>query len=219
MRKLLINIFLIFPISIYSQTFTGRIIQIIDGDAFLFQTDDSTFAVHMYGIDAPDIGQTFVDQTIAHMESYLWNDAEIMLKKDINQEGISAILFIDGTNINKELVKNGYAWYNKLHTNDAELARAEMHARENKLGLWISDSPTPPWDFRNGILAKPPPTDGEHNVLICTNPKKDDYYHKGYCKELLRCHSNVIVISREQAKELQMKPCKYCYKKNSRKKK
>jgi endonuclease YncB( thermonuclease family) len=200
----------IYPISRNSQTFKGRIDRIIEGDIFLFHTKDSSFIVHMYGIDAPESGQAFSEISIKKMESYLWNNAEIEIKKNINIPATSAILFIDGKNINKHMVKNGFAWHNKLHSTDAELARSEMYARSKKLGLWIMENPTPPWEFKRGVLAKPKPPDGEIRVLICTN-EKDNTYHKKYCQVLKRCHTNVIVILRKQAKDIKMKACKYCY--------
>lgn len=197
--------------SLQAQTYTGKIVRIIDGDDFLFETRDSTFNVHLYGIDAPEKDQAYGTFTIAHLEKYLGYQSAIRIKRDINEEGISALLYVNGKYINKELVKNGYAWHNKPHSIDAELAWAEIYARERKLGLWISDSPAPPWDFRRGILAKPSPTDGEFKVLVCTGEGKDRYYHKNYCAELLICHDNILVITRKQAEFLKMKPCKLCY--------
>ena len=199
-----------FPLFAKSQVLEGRIVRIIDGDAILFETADSAFEVHLYGIDAPDMGQTYFEQTVSHMENYLWNDAVIQLKPDINQERRSAWLFIGRKNINMDLVKNGYAWYDKVHNINAELSRAEINARDRKMGLWKSDNPASPWDFRAGRLAKPPPQDGKVRVLICASLDAK-YYHKRYCRQLERCNDNVIVIYRRQAKEIKMKPCKHCY--------
>lgn len=202
--------FFISWIACNSQTFNGNIIRIIDGDMFLFQTRDSTFTVHLYGIDAPEKGQAYGIQTIAYLEAYLGVYAEINIKKTLNMVGHYALLFVDGKNLNKFLVKNGFAWYDRIHFIDEELARSEIQAREKKLGLWQSPNPAPPWDFRNGKLAKPPATDGKTNVLICTGGK-DNFYHKKYCRKLELCQTNIIVLLREQARDLKMKPCKYCF--------
>jgi endonuclease YncB( thermonuclease family) len=201
---------LFLPTFAFSQSMQGRIVRIIDGDDFLFETSDSTFQIHLYGIDAPEIGQVFSDQTIAHLEQYLWQDAKIWLKRDINQKCCSAWLVIKRKNINNDLVRHGYAWYNRPHTINAELARSEMYAARHRLGLWKSNQPIAPWDFLTGRLAKPEPVDGKVRVLICTD-EKAKYYHKHYCPILDRCHDNVIVILREQAKQINMKPCKHCY--------
>lgn len=210
MFRFFVFVFLMVPTALFSQGSRGRIVRMIEGDIFLFQTRDSTFRVNMYGIDAPEPGQAFSDKTVEFMETFLWAEAEIRIKKNINQTGISAVLYINDRNMNKELVKRGYAWHNKIHSNDAELARAEMRAREKKEGLWIDVNPASPWDFRKGKLPPPPPVDGQIKVLICTN-NRDLHYHKKYCRELIRCHSNIIVIMRKQAKDIKMKACRYCY--------
>lgn len=66
-------------------------------------------------------------------------------KKDKYQRTIAKV-FLDGEDVNKFMVKNGYAWafkkYSKEYEND------EAYARNAKLGLWQEDSPTPPWEFR-----------------------------------------------------------------------
>lgn len=211
MFRYFLYVFLIFPVVIYSQSYNGRIVRIIDGDSLLFQTNDSTFyTVHLYGIIAPEKDHYFGAKTIDRLERYLWADAKIEVKRDLNQDGISVILYIRGTNINKDLVRNGYAWYNRPQCINAELARSEEYAREKKLGLWKNRNTVLPWDLKKGRLAKPPPTDGKNSVLICAD-SEDNHYHKKYCKELLQCHYNVIVILKKQAKDIHMKPCKYCF--------
>jgi micrococcal nuclease len=201
---------LLLPATIRAISYTGKIVRVIDGDRILFQTTDSTFTVHLYGIDAPDMGQAFGPQAIEYLESFLWSDAGIEVVRNINQEGISALLIIKGKNINREMIRNGYAWYNRIHCINAEFAYAEQHARNKKLGLWMNEYPVPPWNFRAGILAKPPPTDGVRRVLICAD-QEDNHYHRDYCKDLLLCHDNVIVVLRKQAKSINMKPCRHCF--------
>jgi micrococcal nuclease len=210
MLKFILYTFFVFPIAVYPQSYSGKIVRVVEGDILQFQTPDSTYTIHLYGIDAPEEGQYYRDQVIDHLEKYLWADASFQIKKNFNFEGISAILTINGVNINKDLVKNGYAFYDRPHCIDAELARAEEHAREKKLGLWRSRSNVTPWEFKEGVLPKPSPTDGKIKVLICVD-SDNNHFHKKYCKELLSCHGNVIVILRKQAKDLHMKPCKYCY--------
>jgi micrococcal nuclease len=210
MSKLFPLLFSFFFTIVYTQTYTGKIVRVIDGDELNFQTDDSTFTVHLYGVVAPKKGQYFYTQAINHLEKYLWNDAGIQIKKNINVNGTSAILFINGNNINIDMVKNGYAFYDRPRSIDPELARAEEHASKKKLGLWRIRSIVTPWEFKEGILPKPPPTDGKINVLICAD-SDSEHFHKKYCRELQSCQGNVIVILRKQAKGLHMKPCRHCY--------
>lgn len=200
---------LFFPIA-NAQIYTGKVIRVIDGDEVNFQSADSTFIIHLYGVIAPEKGQHFYFEGIKYLEKYLWNESSIQIKRNININGISAILFINGVNINIDMVKNGYAFYDRPRSIDPELARAEEHAQTKKLGLWRIRSIVTPWKYKEGILPKPPPTDGKVNVLICAD-SDSDHFHKKYCRELNLCHGNVIVITRKQAKSIHMKPCKYCF--------
>jgi endonuclease YncB( thermonuclease family) len=47
------------------------------------------------------------------------------------------------------MVSKGNAWhYVKYAPDDINLQQAEKNARKNKLGLWSSADPIPPWQFR-----------------------------------------------------------------------
>jgi hypothetical protein len=52
-------------------------------------------------------------------------------------------------NINRELVREGWAWwYRKYAPKNKELASAEAAARKAKRGLWADAKPIPPWEWR-----------------------------------------------------------------------
>ena len=50
------------------------------------------------------------------------------------------------------LVKQGLAWHNAKYSNDTRIANAASKAREQKIGLWKSKNPTPPWVWRQKHL-------------------------------------------------------------------
>jgi hypothetical protein len=51
-------------------------------------------------------------------------------------------------------VKRGYAWFYKKYQNEMVLddrldyLHAQQAAEKSKVGLWVDQSPIPPWDFR-----------------------------------------------------------------------
>ena len=56
---------------------------------------------------------------------------------------------LDSTNLNHELVKDGWCWwYRKYAPGDLELERLEKEARDAKKGLWQDPVPIPPWVYR-----------------------------------------------------------------------
>lgn len=47
------------------------------------------------------------------------------------------------------MISEGNAWhYKKYAPNDMNLKSAEENARNHKLGLWSSETPIPPWEFK-----------------------------------------------------------------------
>jgi len=59
------------------------------------------------------------------------------------------VLLPDGTNVNHELVKDGWCWwYRKYAPGDTVLEGLEKEAREAKKGLWVDPAPIPPWVYR-----------------------------------------------------------------------
>src|SRR5262249_53523348 len=63
---------------------------------------------------------------------------------------IADVLLIDGTNVNHELVKDGWCWwYWKYVAGDTELETVENEARDAKKWLWTDADPVPLWEWRN----------------------------------------------------------------------
>lgn len=59
------------------------------------------------------------------------------------------MLLSDGTNVNHELLKNGWCWwYRRYAPGDTVLKGLEREAREGKKGLWVDSAPIPPWVYR-----------------------------------------------------------------------
>ena len=143
-------LFLLFflPVICFSQEYSGTILRVIDGDTFVFQTNEGSLRVRMFGIDAPEKSQAFGQESTKFMEGFL-HKAGVLKKTSIDKYGRTlGMLFIDKVNINLECVKKGYAWHYAYYYKNEEFARAEKEAKEKKLGLWKNENPTPPWKYR-----------------------------------------------------------------------
>ncbi len=64
-------------------------------------------------------------------------------------------VYVDGTSVNRELVRNGFAWHFKRYSKDKELDALEAQARRQRLGLWRDPHPVSPWEFRKHERAVP----------------------------------------------------------------
>jgi endonuclease YncB( thermonuclease family) len=59
------------------------------------------------------------------------------------------VILPDSTNINHELVKDGWCWWYRTYAQeDAVLKELGKAAREAKKGLWADPQPVPPWEWR-----------------------------------------------------------------------
>jgi len=55
----------------------------------------------------------------------------------------------DGTNVNQDLVKQGWCWwYRKYEPGNVILEKLERRARASGIGLWADPHPVPPWEWR-----------------------------------------------------------------------
>jgi micrococcal nuclease len=77
---------------------------------------------------------------------------EVTLKthgRDKYGRTIADVLLPDGTNVNQQLVKEGWCWWYQKHApNDRALEQSQQEAKEAKRGLWSDAEPVPPWLYR-----------------------------------------------------------------------
>ena len=64
--------------------------------------------------------------------------------KDKYRRMLADVLLSDGTNVNHELVRDGWRWwYRKYALGNTTLERLEAEARESRMGLWVEPNPIP----------------------------------------------------------------------------
>lgn len=61
-------------------------------------------------------------------------------------------VYLDGRDINREMVREGHAWVYRRYSSDIWLLEDERLARENGAGLWSlpESQRVPPWEWRRG---------------------------------------------------------------------
>ncbi|MGL6100461.1 MAG: thermonuclease family protein, partial [Fusobacteriaceae bacterium] len=128
----------------------GKVIKVADGDTITVLSKGKSHRVRFYGVDAPEKDQEYGLKSLDILKKLLLNKTVDIKEKEKDQYGrIVGTVYLDGENINLRQVKDGNAWWYRFFAEDEiELKNAEKEAREKKLGLWKSDSNTPPWEFR-----------------------------------------------------------------------
>lgn len=142
---------LLFPIIIFSQNKSYKVIGVKDGDTVEILMDGKPQVVRLSHIDCPEKKQPFGNNA-KQFASDLCFGKKVKLstgwKKDRNKRLLAEIILSNGKNLNKELVKNGFAWHYKRYSKDNSYDDLEKQARKLKLGLWNDKIPTSPWEWR-----------------------------------------------------------------------
>lgn len=150
-----------------------KVVKVKDGDTLgLLSSDNQEVTVRLAEIDCPEKSQAF-GQAAKKFTSDICYGKEVKLIGNVRDRygrTVAQVVLTDGTNVNYQLVKNGYAWQYKAYSKSTELANLEEQARQNHLGLWQDTNPTPPWEFRRE--KKQPKADS----LQTPKPKK--HYHR-----------------------------------------
>lgn len=129
---------------------TGRVVSTADGDSFTLRTADGTrHRVRLFGIDAPERGQPYSNKARQALEAKTWEREIVVVEREKDGYGrVVANVFVEGRQINVELVEEGWAWHYKRHSSDGDLAAAEVAARRDRRGLWADEDAMPPWEWR-----------------------------------------------------------------------
>jgi endonuclease YncB( thermonuclease family) len=138
-----------------------KVEQVIDGDTITVSTLEDEKKIRLDSIDSPEDGQDW---------GGIAKDSLINLIGDKHVHGeehetdrlgrtIATLYVEDGDtsnwiNVNEKMVELGHAWVMRQYYDHlpkdrrAELDKLETSAKLNKLGLWESLNPIPPWDWR-----------------------------------------------------------------------
>lgn len=135
------------------QAFTGTVVGVVDGDTYsVWRSAGDTVAVHLWGVDAPEPGQTYGAATTRAVRSYVDGKSVRATVQFVDSEGrIVARLEVRGKDLAAMLLRRGLVWHYALHApSDSTLVRLEQEARTAGRGLWSQPTPTPPWKWREG---------------------------------------------------------------------
>lgn len=131
-----------------NQTIVGKVVKVIDGDTIdILDKQNNKYRIRLYGIDAPESKQAYGQASKKFLSSLIAGlNVEVIIKdRDKYQRNIAKVL-LNGKDINKEMVRNGYAHAYAEYSN--EYVIDEIEAKKLKLGLWKDKHPIKPSDFR-----------------------------------------------------------------------
>jgi micrococcal nuclease len=133
--------------------FTAKVIAIKDGDSIEVLYDGKTISIRLADVDCPEIrnSQPF-GRAAKKFTSNLCFGQMVKVqhrnKFDRYKRLIATIINTQNKNLNEELVIAGLAWHFKQYSTNTDIAKLEITARVNKVGLWKDAYPVAPWAWR-----------------------------------------------------------------------
>jgi len=162
-RALLLLILLlvgVFPIAGASaEEFRGKVIGVTDADTIPVLHDRHPRKIRLGSINAPEKGQAFGERARQFTARLTFGQEVIVRVTGHDRDGrsVADVILADGRNLNRELVRAGYAWWFRQYSMDRALGVLEAEARAARSGLWADPRPIPLWEWRraNRTIATP----------------------------------------------------------------
>ena len=130
----------------------GQVVSVTDGDTLVVVTaNDQRMRVRLSDIDAPEKDQPHgLEARHALVELVLHQTVRLDVRKNDRYGRQLARVFVNGTDVNAELVKQGHVWIYRQYSRDPSLLEIEQSARETQRGLWALPDVEriPPWQWR-----------------------------------------------------------------------
>lgn len=133
------------------ESFTGKVVKVTDGDTVVvLRAGNIQEKIRLAEIDCPEKGQAFGQVA----KKFTLDHAALKIVRvdvrDHDRYGrtVGEVFLPDGKSLNRELVRNGYAWWYRRYSKDQTLGELEQEAQSARRGLWSDPKPIPPWDYR-----------------------------------------------------------------------
>jgi micrococcal nuclease len=130
----------------------GKVVGITDGDtATILTAEKKQVKIRLEGIDAPEDGQEYGQQSKQALSALIFGKMVGIRTNGQDRYGRTlGWIHIDGTDVNRHLVGDGWAWHYTKYNTEADIAKLQEEAKEAKRGLWKApNQPMAPWEYRS----------------------------------------------------------------------
>ncbi len=198
-----------------SFSYSAKVIKVSDGDTITVLNNGKQEKIRLYGVDCPEKKQAF-GQSAKRFTLEFAGGQRVEVRRTGSDRYGRTIGWVskEGKNLNEELIKNGFAWHYKQYSSDRNLARAEVSARNARMGLWREADPTPPWEYRRAVRAtrSAKPRSGKKLVTGAgySGNVKSRKFHGAGCRHYTCSNCIKRFTSRKAALGAGYSPCGVC---------
>lgn len=129
----------------------GSVVGVSDGDTVDVRLQSGMIRVRLHGIDAPERDQPYGRTSRRELSQLVYRkEVELEPIEQDRYERLVARIWLDGQDVNAELVKRGAAWVYRRYATEAAWCAYEKAARDKDLGLWAlpNEQQVAPWEWR-----------------------------------------------------------------------
>ena len=131
------------------QAVSAEVLRVIDGDSITVRVDQTSYRIRLAEIDAPEMDQAWGEESKSALQEKLENEEVAMEIIDVDRYSrLVARVFLNGRQINREMLEEGHAWVYLEYLRDETLLDPEAKAKKKKVGLWASEAAVAPWLWR-----------------------------------------------------------------------
>jgi endonuclease YncB( thermonuclease family) len=133
-----------------SNTHVWKVVGVHDGDTVTcIDENNQQQKIRLAEIDAPEVSQDYGKVSREALAGMVFGKTIQVVDDGRDRYGRwIGHLFVDGVDVNRQMVATGMAWHYAAYSKDASLGSLQSQAQAQKLGLWAQPNPTPPWDYR-----------------------------------------------------------------------
>ncbi|MEI6125037.1 MAG: thermonuclease family protein [Pseudomonadota bacterium] len=153
-KKLRVVLFIFLLVSVSPQVYAwqGKVVRISSGDTLIVRHDGGNERISLYGILTPVKAQAFGEKAKKFTSDLVVGKVvRVEYAGAITYEKPVALIYINTTCLNQELVRSGLAWVSPKYCKRKTCEKwrtLERLARKKRIGLWSQPNPVAPWEFR-----------------------------------------------------------------------
>jgi len=154
-RLLLALLVALLPMSVVAApddtVLSGTVVGVVDGDTADVRLQSGMIRVRLHAVDAPERDQPHGAAAKAALARLIFGrNVRVEPVEQDRYDRLVARIWLDGRDVNAELVRQGEAWVYRRHADDPAYCALEHEARERRLGLWKlpPGQRVAPWEWR-----------------------------------------------------------------------
>ena len=181
-----------------SSCLDALVVGISDGDTvtLLVQEDGRQFQTRfrLTEIDTPERGQPWGTRARQALAGKVFRQQVGIVSEGWDRYGrMLGKIYLEGRDINREMVREGHAWAYRQYLSDTSLLDDERRASEAGAGLWSMPQaePVPPWEWRRSGRRSSAAAVASRSPSVAFTCGR-----KNYCREMTSCDEAIFYLRR-----------------------